>query len=151
MPAEASATTPAPSPDITTGAVALTVRSIGSGSFTGKIDTGGGSGSEFGVPYSRSSWSGSEATGVLGTAGPNVFGVPSPSACSNSAWVGRGRGVRYRSYCRSARCTMDPMPIIRAIGAIVSGSMRPSCSGRSQSLSRLVDAGEPYGMSSRAA
>ena len=85
----------------------------------------------------------------LGSAGPKPVGVPRPGARVMKSQKFFGRGVLYRSYCRSLCTRMSPARISRAIAATLSGSAVRSWSPRSKALRRLADAGEPYGMSSR--
>ena len=80
-----------------------------------------------------------------------MTGAPRPTVASSSAQVLRGRGVRYRSYCRSDRRLISPAPISAATVATDDGSNHPSCRRRSSALSRSALGSLPYGMSSRAA
>ena len=83
------------------------------------------------------------AIALFGTGSPNAFGVPRPGVASISAQRLRGRGVRYRSYCRSDRRLISPTPMSAATVASDEGSYHPSCSRRSSALSRSADGALP--------
>ena len=80
---------------------------------------------------------------TLGVEGPNALRTPSPSTRSIQRSIGRGRGVRNRSYSRSLRTISSPTLNIRRIAAYESGSKLRSCNGVSIAFIRLADAFDP--------
>ena len=123
MPAAEASTSPSLSPATSSGSVARSARTIGTGSMTVKSASDGGSAAPGGVARLISSTKG--ITGVSAIGGPKLLGAAEADGGScevHCCHVEIGCGVRKRSYCRSLRSTTSPTPISRASAGSDDGS-----------------------------